>query len=182
MENITEFPSLDSIPFERHNHFLTGEIDGEKAEGVIRWILTENFNSDVKALHLYINSEGGSLNDALAIIDIMHRSVIPIVTVGLGSVMSAGFLIFASGTKGYRLVGKNASLMCHQFSHELSGKYHDIKTTFLETERINERMVDVLHHACDMTKPLIRANLLKPTDAWLSPEEVIQLGIADHIF
>lgn len=179
---MTDLPILDNAPFERHNHFLTGEIDGEKAEGVIRWILSENMNSNLQALHLYINSEGGSLNDALAIIDIMHRSVIPIVTVGLGSVMSAGFLIFSSGTKGHRLIGKNASLMCHQFTHELSGKYHDIKTTFMETERINERMVDVLHLACGMNKPHIRAKLLKPTDVWLSPEDVIKLGIADYIF
>jgi ATP-dependent Clp protease protease subunit len=177
MEKTIELP-----PFERHNHFLTGEIDGEKAEATIRWILSENRNPSGETLQLYINSEGGSLNDALAIIDIMHRSEIPIITVGLGSVMSAGFLIFASGTKGQRLIGKNSSLMCHQFTHELSGKYHDIKTTFMETERINERMVDVLFHACGMKKNLIRAKLLKPTDVWLSPEDVIKLGIADHIF
>jgi len=177
MENIPEL-----TPFERHNHFLTGEIDGDKAEATIRWILTENRNPSGESLQLYINSEGGSLNDALAIIDIMHQSEIPITTVGLGSVMSAGFLIFASGKKGKRLIGKNSSLMCHQFSHELSGKYHDIKTTFRETERINERMVDVLFHACGMKKNLIRTKLLKPTDVWLSPGDVIKLGIADHIF
>lgn len=179
---MTDSSMTDTVPFDRHNHFLTGEIDGEKAEAAIRWILTETINPDPKPLHLYINSEGGSLNDALAIIDIMHRSTIPIITVGLGNVMSAGFLIFASGTKGHRLIGKNASLMCHQFTHELSGKYHDIKTTFLETERINERMVDVLFHACGMKKNLIRTKLLKPTDVWLSPQDVIKLGIADHIF
>jgi len=174
--------TLDLPPFERHNHFLTGEIDGEKAEETIRWILSENRNPSGESLQLYINSEGGSLNDALAIIDIMHQSEIPITTVGLGSVMSAGFLIFASGKKGKRLIGKNSSLMCHQFSHELSGKYHDIKNSFAETERINERMVDVLHLACGMNKSNIRAELLKPTDVWLSPEDVIKLNIADHIF
>jgi ATP-dependent Clp protease protease subunit len=177
MENIPEL-----APFDRHNHFLTGEIDGEKAEAVIRWILSENRSPTGEPLRLYINSEGGSLNDALAIIDIMHRSETPIITVGLGSVMSAGFLIFTSGSKGHRLIGKNASLMCHQFTHELSGKYHDIKNSFSETERINERMVDVLHLACGMDKSNIRAKLLKPTDVWLSPEDVIELGIADHIF
>ena len=174
--------TLDLPPFERHNHFLTGEIDGEKAEATIRWILSENRNPSDETLQLYINSEGGSLNDALAIIDIMHQSEIPITTVGLGNVMSAGFLIFASGTKGKRLIGKNSSLMCHQFSHELSGKYHDIKNSFSETERINERMEDVLFYACGMQKNLIRSKLLNPTDVWLSPEDAIELGIADHIF
>jgi ATP-dependent protease ClpP protease subunit len=67
-----------------------------------------------------------------ALIDVMKTSYHNISTVGIGAVMSAGFMIFASGTKGYRWIGKNAGIMNHQHSDNMDAKMHDMKAQMKE--------------------------------------------------
>ena len=70
-------------------YLLFGEISNESSKEVIEWILNAN-SSDTKpkSLNLIINSAGGFVNDAFAIIDVMQGSHIPIHTTGLGEIMS----------------------------------------------------------------------------------------------
>ena len=89
-----------------HINFLTGEICEENVTEIIRWIAYENTLNTEIPLTLFINSTGGSLTDAFALIDIMHNSHRKIRTFGIGNVMSAAFLVFATGMKGERYIGK----------------------------------------------------------------------------
>ena len=41
-------------------------------------------------------------------------------------------------------------------------------------------MVDVLKRATYMDEKTIKKRLLPPSDVWLTPQEVIDLGIADN--
>ena len=100
--------------------------------------------TNIKTLTLYINSTGGSLNDSFALIDMMRNSKCPIRTVGIGSICSAAFMIFSSGSKGQRYIAKNTSIMCHQYSDDIEGKHHDIKSRFKEIELTNTRMINIL--------------------------------------
>ena len=43
-------------------------------------------------------------------IDVMKDSYRPTPTIGVGAVMSAGLLIFASGKQGERYIGKNTGI------------------------------------------------------------------------
>jgi len=94
--------------------------------------------------------------------------------------MSAAFLVFTSGLKGERYIGKNTSIMCHQYTGEIYGKHHDLTAQFKETESLNRRMVDVLKRATYLDEKTIKKRLLPPSDVWLTPQEVIDLGIADN--
>jgi ATP-dependent protease ClpP protease subunit len=92
-------------------HFLIGEIDEENVNECIKWLAYENI--DLKAdrvLTLYVNSQGGDLYEAFGLIDMMRNSQIPIRTIGYGSVMSAAFLIVASGAAGDRLNGQKSHI------------------------------------------------------------------------
>lgn len=165
-----------------HIHFLTGEVNEESILEVIKWIVYENLQANKeKVLTLYINSTGGSLCDAFALIDVMRNSACPIRTIGMGSVMSAAFLIFAAGTKGQRFIARNTSIMCHQFSEDMDGKYHDIKAQMRESENTNKRMLEVLKESTGLNNRVIRTKLLPPSDVWLNADDVIELGVADHI-
>ena len=57
-----------------HVHFLTGEIEEENIENAIKWIVYENLicGNSPKTLTMYINSNGGDLNSAFALIDVMN--------------------------------------------------------------------------------------------------------------
>jgi ATP-dependent Clp protease, protease subunit len=167
-----------------HTHVLTGEIDDENIDKAIRWLIYENMDTSntEKILTLYINSTGGSLTDAFGLIDIIKNSKFVVRTIAIGNVMSAAFLIFAAGDKGERYISKNTSIMCHQFSDSIDSKYHDIKATMKETESCNKRMVDILVEATGLAPSRVKAKLLPASDVYLTADELIEFGVADHIF
>ena len=162
-------------------HYLFGEIDEENISECIKWILYENTEPREKVLTLYINSTGGNLYEAFALIDVIKRSQHPVRTIAIGSAMSAAFLIFASGTNGYRFASKNTSFMCHQFSESMDNKYHDLKATMKENDLCNEKMISILKEATGLAPSVIKKKLLPASDVYLSVEEVIELGIADEL-
>lgn len=173
---------IDLGLLKNHVHMITGVIDDMTVDAAIRWIVYENLETTKdKVLTIYINSMGGSLTDAFALIDIMRSSKHKIRTIGLGNVMSAAFMIFAAGTKGERYISKNTSILCHQFSEDVEGKFHDIKAMMRESENINSRMIDLLKECTDLSPRVIKTKLLPPSDVWLSVDEVVKLGVADHI-
>ena len=173
----------EEIPFDDYNHFLTGNVDGESIEKAIRWILMGAQNpSPEHPMKLYINSDGGNLTDAFALMDVMRTSPVPIATVGMGNLMSSAFMIFAAGTKGQRAIAKNTSIMIHQFNHEYAGKYHDMKAYAEEIDRINYRMVAELSRTSGLSEKEVGIKLLMPSDVWLTAEQLVELGFADIIF
>lgn len=185
MKKLEEFSAGDRIDvkiLENHTHFLIGDIGEDNINTCIKWITYENLDSKEKTLTLYINSTGGDLYQSLALIDVMGNSSHPIRVIGIGAVMSAAFLIFASGTKGERYAARNASFMCHQFSDSTdSTKYHDIKAEMKENESLNAKMVNILKDATGLTAAKIKSKLLPASDVYLTAEEVVELGVADFI-
>jgi ATP-dependent Clp protease protease subunit len=184
VKKIDDFNASDKIDvklLENSVHFLVGEITEDNVNECIKWLVYENLDAKPKILTLYINSTGGDLYSAFALIDIIKSSNHTVRTMAVGAVMSAAFLIFASGDKGERYVGRNASLMCHQFSDSTEGKYHDIKATMKDNELSNQRMVDVLREATGLAPSVVKKKLLPASDVYLTAEEAIELKIADQI-
>lgn len=175
----------DNTFLKNHVHFLSGDIEEQNILKTIQWIIYENAVSgstgEPNTLQLYVNSTGGDLYHALGLIDMMRLSKNPIQTIGVGAIMSAAFLIFASGQKGHRYITKNCSIMCHQYSDTYEGKHHDLKSFSKEAEMTNERMLRVLQDASGLSSREVKKKLLTPSDIWLSAEELVKLGIADHI-
>jgi ATP-dependent Clp protease protease subunit len=186
VKKLEEFNAEDRVELkllEGSVYYLYGEIDDESIAGVIKWILYENLaHKETRTLTLYINSTGGNLYDAFALIDVMAHSQHIIRTVGVGSVMSAAFLIFASGDKDHRYAAAHTSFMCHQFTSGMDAKYHDLKAEMKETELLNTKMIDILKSATGLPVNKIKTKLLPASDVYLTSEEVVELQIADHIF
>ena len=163
-KKIDDFNATDRIGInllEHHVHFLNGSIDNDNISKAIEWIVHENLDKkQEKVLTLYINSQGGEMYEGFALIDIMRSSTHPIRTIGIGNIMSAAFLIFASGAKGERYIAENTGIMCHQFSGGEDGyKYHDIKAMAKENDRLNDRMVNTLVLASDMDANTVKKKL-----------------------
>lgn len=184
MKKIEDFNAEDRIDIEllgKNIHFLVGEINEDTIKNAIKWIVYENLESKEKTLTLYINSTGGDLYQAFALIDVMRSSNHTIRTVGIGAVMSAAFLIFASGDTGERYAARNTSFMCHQFSESMDNKYHDLKATMRENDLCNEKMVQILKEATGLAPSIVKKKLLPASDVYLSAQEVIDLNVADHL-
>jgi ATP-dependent Clp protease protease subunit len=184
MKKIDEFNAEDRIDLrllENSTFYLNGDIDEDSVGAAIKWILYENLQGEGRVLTLYINSTGGDLYQAFALIDVMRNSPHIIRTIGVGAVMSAAFLIFACGDKKHRYASSNTSFMCHQFSSSTDAKYHDLKAEMKETELLNEKMINILVETTGLIKSRVKAKLLPASDVYLTAEEVLDFCIADHI-
>ena len=162
---------------------LMGGIDTDSVKPVIEWILYENFvkKKKLKELLLMICSEGGDLEPAFALIDVIKSSRIPVKTVGLGQIASCGLLIFLAGTRGRRILTPNTIVLSHQFSWGSAGKVHELFATVKEFELTQQRMIRHYQETTGLDEETIKQVLLPPQDIYLSAEEALSHNICDAI-
>jgi ATP-dependent Clp protease protease subunit len=162
---------------------LMGDIEADSVKPVIEWILHENYVSKRKRteLLLMICSEGGDVAAAFALIDVMRSSRLPIKTVGLGQIASAGLLIFLAGEHGRRVLTPNTSILSHQFSWGSDGKAHELFATMKEFELTHKRMVEHYKRCTGLSEEQIKTALLPPHDVYLTAEEALALNVCDTI-
>ena len=103
------------------------EITLTTCKNAIEWVFEANFSEErPDMLNLIICSPGGDLNASFAMVDVMRGSAIPIRTIGLGQIASAGLMIFIAGEKGQRILTPNTSILSHQYSWGAFGKEHEL--------------------------------------------------------
>jgi len=160
-----------------------GDVDDENIKPVVEWLLYENHvtKKKKKELLLMICSSGGDMGAAFALIDVIMSSQIPVKTVGLGTIASAGLLIFIAGSHGRRVLTPNTSILSHQFSWVNEGKIHELFATMKEFELTQARMVAHYEFCTGLSREEIRNHLLPAQDVWLSAQEALALGICDDI-
>lgn len=169
-------PNLNSFAL------LFDDISDESAKEIVQWILEANFTPNPPdMLNLIIKSQGGDLSAAFAIIDIMKSSMIPIRTIGLGEISSAGLIIFITGTKGQRLLTPNTSIMSHRWAGGNFGKSHELIAAQKETELINEKVMNHYIKHTGLTEKKILSCLLPAHDVYLSAQEALKFGICDKV-
>ena len=161
---------------------LMDEISDSTCKDVIQFIISKNISKPYpKYLQLIINSGGGDLQAAFAVIDTMKGSAIPVHTVGLGCVASAAIAIFMAGEKGKRVLTPNTSILSHQYSWGTYGKEHELLATVREYELTTQRMLKHYKKCTGLSDKKIREHLLPPQDVWLSATEAKKLGICDSV-
>ena len=161
---------------------LYGEVNSEVAQGISEWILSENLSENPpEVLTLMINSPGGDLAAAFAIIEIMNGSRIPVRTIVLGEACSAGLLISMSGFKGMRYVTPTCSIMSHHFSGGASGNYHELMNIAKEYKFTDQRIIDQYKRCTGLDEDKIRERLIPNKDVYLSPTEALELNLFDEI-
>lgn len=182
-DNWTAQDSIDKSLLDSDIHYLHGDICNENIAEAIKWIVSANLSKKPKRkLQLYINSYGGDLYEAFALIDVMKTSHHTISTIGIGAIMSAAFLIFVSGQKGHRYLGKNTGIMNHQHSSESAEqKMHDIKAAMTENVNCETRALTIIRDASEMSLAEVRKKLNSPTDQYFTAKQMVDMNLADHV-
>jgi ATP-dependent Clp protease protease subunit len=167
----------------QHSFFLLmEEITLATAKTAVEWIFEANFAEErPELLNLIVTSPGGDLNAAFALIDVMRGSAIPIRTIGLGQIASAGLMIFIAGDKDNRILTPNTSILSHQYSWGAFGKEHELFATVKEFDLTTKKMIAHYKKCTGLSDAKIREVLLPPQDIWLSPTEAKKLGLCDHV-
>jgi len=164
-------------------YYFSNEFNTANTKDVITWILDSNFQSSTKFenLTLIITSYGGDLFSAFALIDVMRGSQIPIHTIGLGIIASAGLMTFIAGEPGHRIITPNTSILSHQWSAGAYGKEHELVATSRQFDLTTQRVISHYKKCTKLSEKMIREKLLPPQDIWLSSEEAKEYNLADKV-
>ena len=183
--NIKEEQKEIDIPnIEDHHYYIFSSIfDASSTSDAMRFILARNLmkKDRAKFIKMIINSPGGEVPSAFALIDTMKGSKIPIYTYGMGEIASCGLLTFIAGAKGHRFITRNTAILSHQFSWGTVGKEHELMASVKEFENTSIRIIQHYKKCTGQTEETIKKYLLPPEDVWLTPKEAVKYGIADEI-
>jgi ATP-dependent Clp protease protease subunit len=182
-EDMEEMAGMVPVTNRRFAFFMN-EVSNETVRPLCEWIFGANFDSSdnrPKELTLVINSRGGDLHDAFALIDVMNGSQIPIRTIGLGLIASAGLLIFMSGKKGMRSLTPNTAILSHQWAWGAVGKQHELIAATKEWDLTQKRMIKHYRRCTGLSEDRVKKLLMAPHDQWLDASEALKLGICDQI-
>lgn len=163
-------------------HHLFGPVELGPASDLGEQIIEANIERKLPRLQLLINSPGGNVNAGFAVIDLIHWSEIPIHTVGLGLLASMGLLVFMTGERGQRVITRRTSILSHRYSAWAAGNHSELVASRKQQDLTHCRIVNhYIQHTNVKTEAELNRTLLRDTNTWLTPEEAIELGIADQI-
>lgn len=138
---------------------------------------------EILPIEFLLSTPGGSADDMFALYDIMRvvKEKCPIVTFGIGKVMSAGVLLLAAGTKGQRKIGKNCRVMIHSVIGGTSGSFHNLENEMAEMRYMQEAYLKALSDESNMSVAQLKRMINRKVNVYLSAEEAVKMGIADII-
>jgi ATP-dependent Clp protease protease subunit len=170
------------IDVEASSILLFGEImDGSLYDIItrIRAILhmrkEENKNNPI---NLIINSDGGSVYEALGIIDYIQSLDVKVNTICRGRAMSAAALILCAGT-GIRAASQYSTIMFHEISSDIYGKSSDMKANVQHMEKLEEILLEIVETNSNKDKDYWKNVTIK--DYYITPKEALDLGVIDAI-
>ena len=136
-----------------------------------------------KTVTVKINSDGGLVSEALAVVARLRRSTCHIVTEGYGSIMSSATLILACGDK--RMISEYATLMHHEsseyFAEDTRISQSQLEHFTAHTKREEKRWANWMARFTkrDAAFWIEKGKLL---DEYMFPEQCLECGVVDEVF
>lgn len=132
---------------------------------------------NLKPIYLFVHSYGGDIEQANFFCDLVMSSRVPIITIGMGVAMSAGFLILISGQKRYAF--KHCQMLIHSGSAGFSGTAEQVEEMQKNYKKqINEMKQYILERTSIDEKTF---NKNKNKDWYLTSKELIDYHVVDAL-
>lgn len=136
-------------------------------------------STDKSDITMHIDSPGGSVKSGLSMVDVMHYINCDIRTVNTGMAASMGSVLLGAGTKGKRSSLRFSKTMLHQTSGGTGGNIQDARINFIEWEKTNKILFELLADFCGKTPEQVTKDAER--DFWLTAEEAMEYGIIDEV-
>ena len=143
----------------------------------MRSLLQHRKNKDAP-INLMINSPGGDIYEMFGIIDYIESLDVKVNTIVRGRAFSAAAVILVCGT-GTRMISKRSTVMFHQSSSFLGGKMSDI-TAYLDNVKSLEKTIYTMLAQRTKKDAEWWKNKMR-SDMFLTPEELLEIGVVDQI-
>ena len=158
---------------------LSGEINKDLAEKIVRQLLVLEADDSEKTIYMYIDSPGGDVDAGFAIFDMIRFIKTPVVVVGMGLIASAGALILLAADKECRLGLPNSRYLIHQPSSGMKGVATDIQIHAKEMEKTRAVINRII--AGQTGKPFEQVEKDTDRDYWLDANEAVEYGLISRI-
>lgn len=130
---------------------------------------------------IFINSEGGDIRNIFTIYDAMQLTSSPLETICIGSVMREAVLLLAAGTKGHRVITKNADICLSQAMSPYMS-YSDLTNTKIshdKTVKDNDTFLRELAKNTGKTFKILKKDTER--QVFMTPTQAVKYGIADRV-
>jgi len=161
--------------------FICEDITDSIATDITATLLLKDSEDSEKKITLFINSQGGSIRNALMICDMMEMIEAPVETVCIGAAMDEAALILTSGAPGMRLATKNAVIAVNQLSHA-GIRYTDLTDAkkYLELAKTdNKRMMDILSKTTGKTIKQVNEDFDRRV--FMTAAQAAKYGLVDKV-
>ncbi len=153
---------------------IATSINAASAQRTIKRLLLLNAIDSTAPIDLYIRTDGGWIDDAFGIIDVIESINAPVNTHALGGTHSAGAMVLAAGT-GVRYGYPYSSIMFHagvEGLYDGSEKYSAEEADYNRLSQFWERHSRV---------PNDWVTMKEDSTFYLSPDEALEFGVVDKI-
>ena len=141
-------------------------------------------NTSQKIIPVIVDSYGGQVYSLLSMLAEIENSKLPVATISMGKSMSCGSALLAYGTKGYRFIDKDATIMIHPVSSFAWGKLEEMQSKVKEAERLGNLVFQKMAKKCGHKNKNYFLDLMlkhKNADLYLSARQALKHQLADHI-
>jgi len=157
---------------------ISGEINQALTEKVVTQLLLLQGISDAP-IKIYLNSQGGHVEAADTIHDMIKFITPEVHIIGTGWVASAGITIFLAAKKEHRYSLPNPRFMLHQPLGGVRGQASDIEIEAKEIirtlERVNRMIADATGQPVEKVKQDTDRNF------WMNTKEAMDYGIVSRV-
>lgn len=158
--------------------WVAGPVD-DRMSTVVQAQLMFLDSSDKTDITMHIDSPGGSVKSGLSMVDVMNYISCDIRTVNTGMAASMGSVLLGAGTKGKRSSLRFSKTMLHQTSGGAGGNIQDARINFIEWEKTNKILFELLGEYCGKTPEQVTLDASR--DFWLTADEALEYGIIDEV-
>lgn len=158
---------------------LSGEIDKELANKIVRELLILEAEDSSKTIFMYIDSPGGDVDAGFAIFDMIRFISSPVVLIGMGLVASAAALVLLAVPKDRRVALPNSHYLIHQPMSGMKGVATDIEIHAKELAKTHSKLNRIIAEETGTDE----AQVAKDTDRdhWLDADEAKAYGLVSAI-
>lgn len=157
---------------------ISGEINQALTEKVCTQLLILAEMGD-EPIKLFVNSQGGHVEAADTIHDMIQFIKPRVIVIGTGWVASAGITIYLAADKEDRYSLPNTRYMIHQPLGGVNGQATDIKIEAQEILRLRKRINTLISEATG--QPLEKVDKDTDRNYWLNAKEAVDYGIVNKI-
>ena len=157
------------------------EFDYEAVRNFTKRLIKLESDPETTDIFIYINSYGGAISAAVAMVEGILRCTKPVHTVGIGIAASCGAVLLANGTST-RWIGPNSTMYIHHAQNGIEGDFPSLEQDVKNIKQIDEKVIELLTHRANITPKELKAKLQNEQKEWqLSATTARKYGFVDRI-